>query len=125
MMLNAVPKPQPKQKKPHKQLQSKSRLKTNSQLKPKNKNPLPAKTIKEVFERDNFQCQVCGSIYGLSPHHIIKKSQSSKEWKHDSRNLITLCLVCHNRTEESRDFFIQVQELAKDKLGWFAGAFIS
>ena len=108
-MLNPVPKPEPRQKKPKKR------------LKPRNKNPLPQKTIKAVFERDNHQCQECLSKFGLHPHHIVRRSQSSIEWVHDPRNLWTLCFKCHNKTETDQEFYRMIQEKAKKRFGWFKG----
>ena len=54
---------------------------------------------KEVYERDNYQCQVCMKICGqheTQAHHIIpyKKTQDNS-----LENLITLCNVCHPKVE--------------------------
>lgn len=53
-----------------------------------------AKTIKEIRERDNYQCVRCGSYYLESiPHHVIYKSQGGHGTK---RNGVSICRDCHN-----------------------------
>lgn len=49
----------------------------------------------EIFERDNFTCQICNN-YGqrLNAHHI-KKFSNNHEKRMDSDNGITLCKSCH------------------------------
>lgn len=108
-MIHPCPKPEKKGKKPR------------TRLKVRNKNPLPQKTIKEVFERDDNQCLECGSKTGLHPHHVVRRSQASKAWVHDPRNLWTLCFMCHGRTETDQSFYRAVREKAKQRFGWFAG----
>lgn len=108
-MFNPAPKPLPRQKKPP------------ATLKARNKNPLPQKTTKEVFDRDDNQCLECGSKTGLQPHHVVRRSQSSKVWVHDPRNLWTLCYICHGLTETDQSFYRMIQEKAKKRFGWFAG----
>lgn len=53
----------------------------------------------EVLERDNHECQLCGSKARLEVHHIIPIrlfSAEEKETKgNDKNNLIVLCLACH------------------------------
>jgi 5-methylcytosine-specific restriction endonuclease McrA len=51
------------------------------------------KTRKEVFERDNYACVVCGSEEKLNIHHI-----STHENKLD--NLVTLCSNCHLKAHD-------------------------
>ena len=47
----------------------------------------------KVKERDNFKCQLCGSSYNISSHHIIKRGHFITRW--DILNGITLCVNCH------------------------------
>ncbi|MFH0805976.1 MAG: HNH endonuclease [Patescibacteria group bacterium] len=62
---------------------------------------LPKYIRLQVFERDNYICQVCnkrGSIR-LDSHHIIPKVLYSLNYIKESNklyNLITLCRGCHN-----------------------------
>jgi len=54
---------------------------------------------KEVYERDNFTCQNCGSLGGqkgnteLHAHHVVPKAKGGG---HHLSNLKTLCKSCHN-----------------------------
>ncbi|HIB65785.1 MAG TPA: HNH endonuclease [Phycisphaerales bacterium] len=50
-------------------------------------------------KRDGRRCRACGSEENLTVHHILPRAQSGPT---GSRNLITLCLHCHqywHRTE--------------------------
>lgn len=51
-----------------------------------------------IIERDNYQCVKCEEkqLSKLSAHHIKPRSQGGKNV---IRNLITLCLRCHNFVE--------------------------
>ena len=63
---------------------------------------------KEIYKRDNYTCQECGikcnnSIYGdkkIQCHHIDYNKQNN-----DFKNLITLCLGCHQPTNYNRDYW--------------------
>jgi len=46
----------------------------------------------QIFDRDGWRCQKCGSSSNLEVHHRQFRSQSG----HDAEdNLITLCARCH------------------------------
>ncbi len=47
---------------------------------------------RQVVERDNWRCQVCGSMQNLEVHHIQFRSHSGPDTE---RNLVTLCNSCH------------------------------
>lgn len=49
---------------------------------------------KNVFIRDNFQCQHCGSKNNIQAHHKVSW-KSSQELRYDVDNGITLCRDCH------------------------------
>lgn len=50
---------------------------------------------KQCYERDNWDCQLCGKHGGeLCAHHIVSYSES---YDNSLENLITLCLACHRR----------------------------
>lgn len=49
---------------------------------------------KEVFVRDNFQCQHCGTKKDIQAHHI-KSWMRREDLRYDVSNGITLCRSCH------------------------------
>lgn len=52
-----------------------------------------AKTIKEIGERDNYQCVRCGSYHlEAVPHHVVYRSQLGDNSK---RNGVSICRNCH------------------------------
>lgn len=54
---------------------------------------------KDVFERDNYTCQVCGQYGGkLQAHHILGYNQFPLH-RFDVNNGITLCILCHKKTD--------------------------
>lgn len=78
-----------------------------------------AKTIKEIFERDNYQCVRCGTGSNLEsvPHHIIYRSQGGIGHK---RNGATICLQCHAEAHllrESRKWFENWRDRTLDENG--------
>ena len=44
---------------------------------------------KQIFERDDYTCQLCNSWHTIYCHHIDPQGLASED------NLITLCLKCH------------------------------
>lgn len=51
---------------------------------------------KNIFRRDNNQCQYCGSFENLTLDHIIPKSKGgSSSWD----NLVTACNSCNNKKD--------------------------
>ena len=51
-----------------------------------------AKVRRAILERDNYQCQKCGSREDPRVHHITYASNGGTD---DLENLTTLCLNCH------------------------------
>lgn len=55
-----------------------------------------AATRREVFERDGYQCRVCGAVPGLGvwlePDHVVEAAEGGS---HGADNLITVCHRCH------------------------------
>jgi 5-methylcytosine-specific restriction endonuclease McrA len=47
-----------------------------------------------VLERDGWRCQQCGSSKDLHVHHLAKRSKLGDD---ALDNLITLCVICHQR----------------------------
>lgn len=52
------------------------------------------KVKKEVWERDNHCCIVCGSPYAMPNAHYISRSHGGLGIP---ENIFTACIVCHNR----------------------------
>lgn len=57
----------------------------------------------EVFQRDEFICQIClDSESTLNIHH--KRYIPGKEpWDYDLNDLVTLCEICHGSEKEARE----------------------
>lgn len=55
---------------------------------------------REIKERDNFQCQKCGSDENLNVHHKLYIPDRSL-WDYPDDFLITLCIDCHKIEHES------------------------
>lgn len=61
---------------------------------PHRKEAMPLSLRWEIWERDNFTCQTCGSRQYLTIDHIIPESKGGKTEKD---NLQTLCKACNAR----------------------------
>lgn len=51
---------------------------------------------RHVYRRDGYQCRNCGARSGeveLHAHHVVPKSEGGS---HHTRNLVTLCVACHD-----------------------------
>ena len=57
-----------------------------------------------VFERDRYECQICGSVKNIQAHHIIpwSKTRNNKDLRYDIDNGITLCRKCHLKAHGGR-----------------------
>jgi len=55
---------------------------------------------RSIRERDNYICRICNQ-YGSSVHH---KDYDKKNC--DPKNLITLCVKCHTKTNHNRDYWL-------------------
>lgn len=60
------------------------------------------KMQKLIFERDNYQCQLCNSNKDLQVDHIQSWAEF-KELRFDPENCRTLCSKCHYKITYSRD----------------------
>lgn len=69
---------------------------------------ISAKVKKEVWERDEHLCVVCGRNYDVMPNaHYIRRSQGGLGIP---QNVVTLCQECH------RKFDFEHDEAIKDKI---------
>lgn len=61
-----------------------------------------SKEVKQrVFDRDEGRCVLCGRSYGALPNaHFIARSHGGLGVE---ENIVTLCLPCHNRYDNSED----------------------
>ena len=60
-----------------------------------------SQSVKEkVWERDNYACVFCGKIYANPNAHFIARSQGGKGVE---RNILTLCIDCHRRYDQTTD----------------------
>jgi len=57
---------------------------------------------KQIRERDNYTCQLCGKIdyIDLNVHHIDYNKHNNS-----FSNLISLCRSCHTKTNRNRDYW--------------------
>lgn len=61
------------------------------------KDPRWAQRRREIMERDNFTCQLCGkSNVKLNVHHI-RYIKGMNYWEYPGNLLITVCEVCHSK----------------------------
>ena len=56
---------------------------------------------REVRERDRYRCRMCGEP-GKTVHHIDYDSGNNEQ-----SNLVTLCRICHPKTNHGRNGWIQ------------------
>lgn len=65
------------------------------------KDPRWQKKRLEIFQRDNFTCQKCGSTdKTLVVHHF---EYSGEPWDSENKKLITVCEICHDVIEEIKN----------------------
>jgi len=58
--------------------------------------------VYEVFERDNFRCQKCGSAHNLTPAHIEHRKLGGDDTKNKKENIISLCRSCHDEFDNEQ-----------------------
>ena len=53
----------------------------------------------EILRRDGYRCRYCGSMKGLTIHHLTKRSQLGGD---TPGNTLTLCVPCHDLVEANQ-----------------------
>jgi len=68
--------------------------------KDKLKDPRWIKRRREIMERDNHRCMICGedSVL-LNVHHLLYRKYA-EPWEYDDRELVTLCEDCHKMVHD-------------------------
>lgn len=67
------------------------------------KDPRWQKRRLEIFERDNWTCQICGTKDKMLHVHHIAYIKNRKPWDYPDNLLITLCEECHKEDKKNRD----------------------
>lgn len=62
-----------------------------------------------ILERDNYQCQVCGTTHDLEIHHVVFRSQSGSD---EPDNRATICHRCHMAVHD-RELWIELIAVAE------------
>lgn len=76
------------------------------------RSPLWQRKRLEIFERDNFTCQHCGTREKELQVHHMSYSHGTKPWEYPNDKLITLCKDCHeNETQCSRELYDNFKDL--------------
>lgn len=65
---------------------------------------------KEILDRDNHECQICGSTWRLEIHHIVERGRGGRGVK---ENGITLCWKCHDNVQHDQKL---LDKLFNDRL---------
>lgn len=70
---------------------------------------IPMKVKKEVYERDNGRCVICGRE-GLPNSHYIRRSKGGLGIP---ENVVTMCIYCHSAYDNGYD--TELKEYIKNK----------
>jgi hypothetical protein len=77
------------------------------------RHPLWQRRRLEIFKRDNFACKKCtDTTSNLQVHHIYYK-YDLLPWEYPDEALITICDLCHEKTEFMKKFIDLIWQLTK------------
>lgn len=65
----------------------------------------------KVYQKDNYQCQMCGNKDELNAHHIYA-FKYYPELRFDINNGLTLCKKCHNKLHSEQGQFDTTEPVA-------------
>ncbi len=70
------------------------------------KDPRWQKKRLEIFERDQFSCQIC--LDTTSPIHVhhLTYEKGKRPWEYDDSNFKTLCVDCHQAISDHRKLYV-------------------
>ena len=81
---------------------------------------LSKKEEKKIYEKtaeEQPYCQLCGKTYNLHIHHIYYRSQLGITVP---KNLIRLCIECHNMVHSNKKYWQpKLLDIQYDKYGYF------
>ena len=75
-----------------------------------------AQLVKEIYERDQHKCAVCGKWVadGHKPHHVVYKSHGGSDV---AENLVLLCDDCHYQVHHGKNS-ADVKDMIQRYLNW-------
>jgi hypothetical protein len=68
----------------------------------------------DIYKRDNYKCQICGSKKDIVAHHI-KEFAEYPELRFDINNGITVCRSCHYKIHRRKEIELCQTEMEKDQ----------
>ena len=72
----------------------------NARLTRRRLDPLAYENLRQqVLRRDDWRCQSCGAMSNLEVHHKQFRSHAGQD---SEENLITLCVMCHEKMHSQR-----------------------
>jgi 5-methylcytosine-specific restriction endonuclease McrA len=78
---------------------------------------VPSAVRDSVLERDDYQCQRCGSYDNLHLHHVVPRSLVFDETKHSPNNLVTVCFWCHRAIHDGKVLVRRIEDT------WYFGSY--
>jgi 5-methylcytosine-specific restriction endonuclease McrA len=98
-------------------------LPRHSPKKRRKEKDVPRDVRRFVYERDKYQCVLCGTPHRIGLHHLIPREQfdirfyNFKHGFHDVRNLVTICVVCHTRIHEKEEIMAYMLDYQIKRFG--------
>lgn len=74
----------------------------------------PQKVREQIKRRDNYECQMCGTPYGLEIHHVVERSRGGRGVL---TNGVTLCWKCHQNVQTHQKLIEEWQKKFEARYG--------